>query len=288
MNTVFFKDKFCPENEVNIPLTNRAFRYGDGCFESISIMNGMPVFWQYHYNRLCETLSLLRIELEQKDIDLLSVISACIERNKIVAGGLLRITVYRGGGGKYFPETDEGELLIQVFSAPDNQFRVPVITRKALVFNDVALPSHVLGNHKTLNKTVHILAARKARTANFDEALITNDKGSIAEAISSNVFILKGQRVITPPLSDGGLQGTIRQVLLDHQGEFGIRIEESSIKLKDVLAADEIWTTNAVSGLCAISQFMGKEFPFEKANEIQLELNKLAINSSLGLPGSWT
>lgn len=278
MSTVFFRDKIIPKAEVQIALNNRAFRYGDGCFETIRIMNGIPVFWSHHMARLRETLDFIAIELSISQSQLCQITRSILLDNEVDAG-ILRIQVFREGEGKYFPESNEGCVLIECNQDDHKQYPISVIKKEAFVFNRISLPMHVLGIHKVLNKSIYIAAAVEAKRKSYDEAIILNTNGNVVECISSNIFMLKGNQLMTPPLTEGCLAGVIRSILIENLINDDIEIRQIPITMSDVWQADEIWTTNAATGISVINKIGEIQFGAVIADEFQKRLIEFAINS---------
>ncbi|MEZ4722110.1 MAG: aminotransferase class IV [Flavobacteriales bacterium] len=278
MNVIYLNGIYVNRSDAKISISNRAFRYADGCFEAIRIMNGYPVFWSLHWDRLTRTLEMLQIELMLNESAIKEVIVKLISMNQCLSG-MLRIVVSRADGGKYMPLGNEAQVFMELTEMETPHYPEPITLKRAVLFEEFRLPSHELGNHKTLNKTLHVLAALSAKASGCDEAFLVNDKGAVAEAISSNMCLLKNKVITTPPLSDGGLNGTIRRVLLQNSNSIGVKIIEHSITPSELLEADEIWATNASSGISAVTSYAGKSYSADLANRLQARLNSLAISS---------
>lgn len=278
METIYLNGIFVNRSDAQISISNRAFRYADGCFEAVRIMNGYPVFWPLHWERLTRTLEMLHIELILNETAIKDIIVKLISKNQC-SSGMLRIMVSREDGGKYMPKGNEAQVYLELTEMETTHYPEPVTSKRAMLFEEFRLPSHELGNHKTLNKTLHVLAAVYAKKNGCDEAFLINDKGVIAEAISSNIFLIKNGAIIMPPLNDGGLNGTIRRVLFQNSKSIGCPIQERSLATEELLEAEELWTTNAGAGISAIASYAGKTYSVELANRVQTQLNKIAINS---------
>ncbi|GAB5538792.1 MAG: branched-chain-amino-acid transaminase [Salibacteraceae bacterium] len=279
MSWVYFRDKLCPVDSVQLSLSNRAYRYADGVFESIRLYNGVPVFWSKHYERLSYSLKVYGIDFRMTQDELKSVISATIAKNELRTHGMLRITVYRDGAGKYTPETNTGVLVVEAIPTAQSLYPMPVVRKKAKIYNEFKLPSNALGSFKGLNKTLHVLAAVSAKKEQCDEALLLNHQGVIGEALSSSVFCYTGSELITPPLSDGGLDGTLRKVIIQHQDFLEVKVIEQSVHPNEIMNFEEVWTTNAGSGISCITQLGEYTYQDLKANETQAKLEALAVNS---------
>ena len=259
---------------------NRAFRYADGCFEAIKVANDAPVFWEHHYARLSATLDLLMIDLGMEEQELKQLVAEMIDRNELNAGAILRMVVYRSGSGKYFPTSNKAAIYMEMIPLLQHAYPEPPIESKAMFYDRLPLPAHTMGNHKLLNKTIHVNAAVLAQREGFNEAILLNDRGLVAEAISSNLWCFRNGVLTTPPLESGCLNGTLRKVITANAECFGVRIVEAHLRREDVLAADEVWTSNAGSGISVIKKLDGKQFGNAVAATVQAHLNKLAFSSA--------
>jgi len=244
-------------------------------------MEGYPVFWTQHVKRLTDTLQLLDIDLRKSETELKQLVVSLLNQNGIRAGGTLRLTVYRSGGGKYFPETNEGHLLMECMKHEMGAYVRP-LAKTALLYDRMKLPVHELGNHKTLSKTIHINAAIFAQKRGVDDAILLNSDDQVTEAVSSNLFLVKSGKVVTPNLESGCLNGTIRKILLSQLKFEGVQIHEEVLTVIDLEQADEIWTTNAITGIKILNDWNGKRKQSLIAERAQQELNELAINSIRG------
>ena len=277
MSTVFFRNKHIKAQDLKISHGNRAMRYGDGCFESIRVIDGCPVFWTNHYQRLINTIEYLGIDFDYEQRELCNWISELLTHNKVTNGGL-RIQVFRDGGGKYYNDFKNFEFeIISNFS-----ITAPVLENEAHVFDRIQLPEHEFGNYKALNKSIHIAAAVEARQKGMQEAIILNTAENIAEAVSSNLFILKDGILKTPKLADGCLNGIIRGIIIDSTLSNIKEVREESFGMEELLRSDEIWASNAGSGISVISQIGKATFNAKTANMAQVELCAAALNSCLG------
>lgn len=278
MSMVFFRDRFLDSSQLKIGLSNRALRYGDGCFESIRISNGSPVFWKRHNERLNSSLKFLAIDFDLDQRIICNWIFELLKRNQVV-NGTLRIQVFRDGGGKYTPETNQGCLLMECSSDGFSMYPQPVQEKSAFVFDRIRLPKHVFGNYKALNKSIHIAAAVEAKNVGVKEAIILNTDGNATEGISSNIFALHNGTIITPSLSDGCLAGTIRSAILD--GLLGKQwtVLEGSLTMDALNQYEEIWVTNAITGISVIKRLENKFFGSIQAGKAQDILSLAALNS---------
>jgi len=153
------------------------------------------------------------------------------------------------------------------------------------VYDRMALPAHVLGNHKTLNKTIHIAASIFCQKRALDDAVIINHLGEVAEVISSNIYLVMRDRILTPSLDSGCLNGTIRKVLMKNRQVLPLPLAEGRVSTAMLADAREVWTTNAGTAIRWFRQIGAYRYTGEAAKTVQEKLRGLALNSMRDFPG---
>lgn len=240
----------CPATSVSFGITNRSFRYGDGCFESIRLVNGKAPFLKYHFNRLSETTDVLKLELPANFTHdyFEKQIHELVEANAIREGGYIRLTVFRHDGGFYLPGANNASFVIEAYSLENNHFECNTKGIKLGLFQEIPKPKGLLANFKTNNSLVYVLASIYCKENGLDDCLLVNEQGNIVESTNSNVFIALDSEIITPPLSEGCLGGVARKVLLEVLQSKGVDVYERAISVEQLKEAAEIIVTNAVRG----------------------------------------
>jgi len=241
---------------------NRAFRLGDGFFETIRVIDGHIPFWDAHYQRLCATCKALRMEMPPVfDSDFLrKSLQELISAEQIREGGRLRITIFREGSGAYASDTNRAGYVAEVTPYFPNSFVVPDRGASLGTFTDFQKPSSKLSKFKLLGNHYSLQAAAWAKSENFNEAILLNSAGRIAETTSGNLFTVKGGKVRTPSLREGGVAGVMRMILINICLQEGIPVYESDLDETDVLAAEEVFFSNAIVGVQWASSFRHKRF----------------------------
>ena len=260
---------------------NRAFRYGDGVFETIRIVRGQVFCFEHHYSRLKSGLGALRIDLQpiftQRYFE--DQITKLIERNQISHGGIARLQVFRGGTGTYKPTLNSASYVLTVVPHSENDFEMNDHGQTVGIFSEIPKTTNKLSNFKTANALTYILAGIYAKEQHLDEALLLNQKGMILEATSSNLFIVSNGVLYTPALEDGCVGGTMRMKVINLALENEMKIYECSLTPQNLLAADEVFLTNSIAGLRWIKSYQNKRY-FNKTSRFLTEkLNGLVAES---------
>lgn len=241
---------------------NRAFRLGDGFFETIRVVDGHIPFWEAHYKRLSATCKALRMEMSPVfEVNfLLKSLQELISAQKIREGGRLRITVFREGAGAYASETNRAGYVAEVVPYFPNSFVVSDRGAALGTYTDLQKMPGALSKFKLMGNYHSILAAAWAKAENFSEAILLNDSGRIAETTSGNIFTVKGGKVRTPALKEGGVAGVMRMILINVCLQEGIPVYESDLDETDILAAEEVFFTNAIVGVQWVGSFRHKRY----------------------------
>jgi branched-chain amino acid aminotransferase len=234
------------------PAANRAFRYGDGIFESIRTTERAVPLWTYHWKRLCRGASALGIDLpldgtEEKLFD--EVVRH--DRSRV------RVTLYRVDEGLYAPaERSSSALWIDVDPLNGAGFSADPPIRHIGVCPEVRLPCDAWSHLKSCSALRYVVAARYRQANGLEDCLLLNVHGRVAEAGSSNVFAVLGDgSVATPPLSEGCVDGVMRAYVLDLLENIGHPFRERPLELEELQGAREIFLTNAVRGLRSVGYF---------------------------------
>lgn len=265
-----------PEDKFHLSSSNRAFRYGDGFFETIRTKAVDPYFWETHWKRISAALSLLA--MERSDFftsDFMKAeIGRLIKKAKAFKENRIRITFWRKPGGLYTPVDNGFEFLIEV--TPLEDYGYPLNDKGLIIGIHYQFPKSAskLSQIKSINCQPLIMAGIYRQQKIWDEALITNDKGLIIESISSNVFCIKNDILITPALDSGCVDGVMRRQVIDIAADNKYGIMEIEGFTETVLEdAEEIFITNAIRGIQWVVGLGDKRFYYQKTRNLSRALN---------------
>lgn len=244
-------------------LLNRGFLYGDCVFETIKVIDNKIIFWEDHYLRLMSSLRIIRVEIPINYTS--EFFESQIENtfNKLSSNfsGRIRLSVYRSGGGLYSPNSMLPNFLIHVKSDSNNLFKISEANYKVDLFKDYYMNNDLLSNLKTNNKVINVLAGIFAKENELDNCILLNHKKNVVEFYNGNLFFVKNNNIKTPPLSSGCLKGILRKKILSFSKLFpDISITEEDLSPFELLSADEIWMTNAISGIVPVTNYRKKMF----------------------------
>ncbi|MBU8891546.1 MAG: aminotransferase class IV [Bacteroidales bacterium] len=270
-----FKDDF------GLKPGNRAFCYGDALFETMHA-NGTEIqFFEDHMIRLKYGMQVLKMEiptiiesgfLEKEIIKLL-------HKNKLYQGVRIRLSIFRNTGGKYTPADNNISYVAETEFIENDYYE---LNQKGLtidLYNEIKKPVNQFSNLKTSNALLYVMAGQYAKEKNLDDCLLVNDNGNIVEGISSNIFLIKGETLYTPPLQDGPVAGIMRKQILEIADSVGFKIShESSVKEEQLLNASEVFFTNSISGIKWVLAYKEKRYYNHNAKKLTDKLNMIAFS----------
>ena len=242
------------EDEACINVKDRGFLLGDGLFETCKIQNYHIEFFDKHYERLATSANALMISFEYDCQDLKNNCMELIKKNKLETGNaVMRISLTRGIGlrGINLPEKSKPTLLITVvpYQPPSQEHTI-----RAMITGITRNPASAITKFKTLNCLEPVLARQEAQANGFDEGIMLNTNGYIAECSVANIFMIKNNKIITPSIESGILPGIVRNHIISMCLENNFSISEKLVSIDEILSAEEVFQTNSLIGIQSISQ----------------------------------
>jgi branched-chain amino acid aminotransferase len=227
------------EAAARIDPADRGFTLGDAVFETIRVTGGRPVFWPAHMARLESAAGFLGIALPSSVSALRAATDALLAANSLTDAAV-RITLTRGPGprGVLPPDAARPTLLITAAAMPARLAPARLIISRRTVRDE----SSPLSEIKSVNYLANIIACQEAAAEGADDAIILNRQGNLAETATSNIFLIIGDEIITPPVADGALPGIARAALLS---AFAIR--QASLTIANLAAAQAGCLSNSLS-----------------------------------------
>lgn len=261
------------DNNARIDLVNRGLYYGDSVFETMRAYLGNILFFENHYFRLMSSMRIMRMDIPDSFTPefLEQSIKELVVTNKLDAGhARVRFTVWRDSEGFYTPQNNTVAYAITT-SRLESGYALNYINDVEL-FKDYYVQPSLLANIKGANKHLNILAGIYGAENDYDDMLLINDQKMVVETIAGNLFIRNGHVIKTPPITDGCLNGIMRGKVLERLKKMAnYTVVEESVTTFELQRADELFTTNVISGIQSIKRFRKKTFEHTTALEI-LEL----------------
>ena len=270
-----FNGNIIPADQQVLSINNRAFRYGDGLFESMRYMKGKLKFCDLHIERVRKGMKLLKLDNYSyiDDWFLREKAEELVRRNKTGPNARLRLTVFRDADGLYSPTANKIAYVLESQKLEDSQY---IFNSKGLiidVFDEIPKQVNILSNLKTCNALVYVLAGIFKNQNALDEVLILNQNGFLCESMSSNVFVIYDRKLYTPALNEGCIAGVMRQVVMRLAKENDIELVEAQINPEILNEADEVFLTNAGKGIQWVMGYNNKRYFNEVSRFLNEKLN---------------
>lgn len=261
--------------------SNRSFRYGDGLFESIRLYKGVPLFFSLHFQRLERGIALLGMKYDDSFTEkrIFEEIQFCAAANGIFESGRIRLQIFRKDGGLYKPSQNGFDYFIEIDNLENPLFSLQNKGLHIDIFRELPKPLNILSSIKTTNALYYVLAGVFANNNNLDDAILINGNNLLVEATSSNLFMVKDNTVLTPPLNDGPVEGIIRSIILklDLTGYY---LKETSITAAMLEKADEVFLSNAIHGVQWVVGYGSKRY-YNKVSKKIIDLLNQQIDLTM-------
>ena len=242
-----------------LPVQDRGLQYGDGLFETIAICDKQPLCWDKHYARLKKGCARLGMECPSYDLLFSEALQLFNDSDKSV----LKIILTRGQGGRgYRPPEKLNPVtrILGIYPWPDH----PVENRTAGVIirlcNTRLARNSQLAGIKHLNRLEQVLARSEWDDPDIAEGLMLDTEDNVTEGTMSNLFVLNGNLLITPDITECGIAGIIRECVLELATDIGLETSISTLTDKDLYAVDEIFLCNSVIGIWPVRQLEQHKF----------------------------
>jgi branched-chain amino acid aminotransferase len=242
---------------------------GWGVFTTLRVADGALFAWERHWARMSRDAKLLNLVLPSSpdtvEADLLRLIEANGQTDCT-----LRLVVVRNAGGMWEGPGASGPSDLIAMTATSKSWgesaRLSVTPHARFAANEFA-------GAKVLSWGQNLTWAERAHQQGFDETVLLNERGMVAECTSANIFAVSGGNIWTPPLADGCLGGITREVLLNEVRVEGVSVAERSLTLEDLYHADEVFITSTTRDLMPVSE-IGGHVPGRKPEVRQLVTEK--------------
>jgi branched-chain amino acid aminotransferase len=272
---ILYNDEFILADQPVLEVSNRGFRYGDGLFESMRMINGKLQHPEQHAARLKDGMLALKMDgssllddyfLKQKTAEL-------AKKNKYKGNVRFRLSVYREGRGLYTPESNKSGYVLESTMLNESDYE---LNKKGLiidVYDELTKPINILSNYKTSNALIYVMAGLFKQQHRLDDVFMLNQHGFLCESMSSNVFVVYDKQIYTPALSEGCVSGVMRNVVMDLAKNNGLPIIEAQLNPEVLKEAEEVFVTNAVGGIRWVMGYGRKRYFNENAKLLSAKLN---------------
>jgi len=273
---IYMNGKMVPERDAKVSVFDHGLLYGDGVFEGIRAYNGRVFMLREHVDRLYRSARAITLKIPMsKDAMVKAVVRTCRETK--TRNGYIRLVVTRGVGTLGLnPFTCKRPTVFII--AGTIQLYPKELYDKGMSIITVATVRNVSEalnpNIKSLNYLNNILAKIEAINGGVPEAVMLNAQGFVAEATGDNIFVVKGNTLITPPPYAGVLEGITRNVVMDLARQAGYDVREHMLTRYDVYNADELFLTGTAAEVVPVVTIDRRTIGDGKPGKVTKELER--------------
>jgi branched-chain amino acid aminotransferase len=286
---VYFEGKIVPESEAKISIKTNSFHYGTAVFEGIRAYYDketdkmFALFFKEHYQRLFQNMKVLNMEIEESIEELVEITKELIRKNNIKSDIYIRPIVYFSNleiGPKLVGYTSK----IAIFLYPLGDYIDINKGTKAIVSSWTRLHDNMIPPRlKVAGAYVNSAFAKtEAILAGVDEAIVLNKNGYVSEGSAENIFIVRNNRLITPPVSDDILEGITRWAVIQIAKDLGYEVEERSISRTELYVADEVFFCGTGAQVSPVIEIDRKKIGDGTPGKITKEIQKIYFDAVRG------
>lgn len=282
---VYIDGGFYEEKDAKISVFDHGLLYGDGVFEGIRAYNGRVFMLEEHIQRLYDSAKAIDLDIGMEQSEMIAkTVEAC--RVNEIEDGYVRLVVTRGVGtlglNPYLCEKPSVIIIaakIQLYPQELYEQGLKLVT----VGTTRNLSEAVNPRIKSLNYLNNILAKIEAINAGTMECIMLNSAGQVAEASGDNVFAVKGEKLVTPPVWCGALKGITQEAVMRIGREMGYEVEVDVLARYDLYTADEVFLTGTAAEIIGVIEIdkrkIGDGRPGATTRRLEAAFKEFARNS---------
>jgi len=281
---VYLNGSLIPRSQARISALDYGFLYGFGLFETMRAYGGQVFRLDSHLNRLAHSAEILGLPIQA--LDLKGAVRDTIQANKL-SDARVRITISIGEGGMVPDPSACTQPTVLILAGHYKPYPKQIYEKgfRAVVSSIRRNSQSPLSRLKSANYLENMLAKQEARAAGVDEAICLNEKGFLAEASMSNIFLVNDGILRTPGEESGILPGITREVVLELASQLGINTFEQDIRLDELFQAQEAFLTNSLMEIMPLTEINGKPVGSGEAESVT---RRLMANYKKLVPPSMT
>ena len=248
---LWHEGKILNGSEALLTVNDRGVSLGDGLFETLSAFNGKAFLKNEHIARMKASADYFAIPFDQKKIE--RAIDELSEANKEPC--VIRVTLTRGVGerGLAFPKEPKPEIFVSRSAWSDTLAFQKISLATSSIRRNATSPT---STHKTLSYLDNVMALAEAQKNQAHDALMLDQDGHVASTSMANLFAISGRELLTPQRG-ALLPGIIRDFVIETAPKLGLTVIEKHLHLRDLLAADLVFSTNSVRLMTMITMIDG-------------------------------
>jgi len=273
---IYMNGKLVPEKAARVSVFDHGLLYGDGVFEGIRTYNNRVFMLTEHVDRLYRSAHAIALEIPMARAAMARAVVQTCKANR-TANGYVRLVVTRGVGTLGLNPYNCRRPQVIIIAAAIQLYPRELYTHGLKVVTCGTLRNHtesVNPNIKSLNYLNNILAKIEAINAGVEEVVMLNTQGHVAEASGDNIFIIRGNQLLTPPVSEGALEGVTRNVVMRLARDNGVEVREAVLTRYDLYNAEELFLTGTAAEIISVVEMDRRKIGAGRPGPLTLMLTK--------------
>ena len=271
---VYVNGKWVPKSHASVSVFDHGFLYGDGVFEGIRSYNGLVFKLKEHIDRLYESAHTLVLGFPLSKAAMQEAVVRTLQVNRL-ANAYIRVVVSRGTGDLGLDPRKCPKPTVIIITDTIRLYPRSLYTQGLKIVTVATcrnVPEALNPQIKSLNYLNNILAKIEAVNAGFEEALLLNAQGYVSECTGENIFVVKGNALLTPPPYVGILKGITRGAVMALGRGLGMEVREEVLTRHDVYNADEVFLTGTAAEIVPIVEVDSRRIGGGKPGQVTGEL----------------
>jgi branched-chain amino acid aminotransferase len=287
---VYIDGEYYPKSKAKISVYDHGLLYGDGVFEGIRAYSGVVFKLKEHINRLYHSAHAIMLQIPLTKEEMIKTVLETLRKNNL-KDAYIRLIVTRGVGDLGLNPKKCPKPTIVVITDTIALHKIEakekgVTAMLSWVKRDpVDATTHEI---KSLNYLNSILAKIEANISGVDEAICLDKNGFVCEGVAENIFIVKNEKIFTPPSYTGALPGITAETVMKLARKFGYETAEKNVTPYELFTADEVFFTGTAAEIVPIREInkrqIGKGFPGAITKKLMEEFSKLVQDPNEGIP----
>ena len=253
--------RLMPADRAGVPAGSRAFRYGYGLFETMLVRDGRIRLAEYHWDRLRDGMKALNFAAPGHFFnEIEDALYNTVARNGHEELSMVRLQVWPSSGGYYEGDAFTAAYCIETLPLAPEFLKLNADGLVVGIAEGLVKHADTVSHLKTCSSLIYALAARQAGDRGWDDALVLNQYGNVSDSTIANVFWVAGDKIYTPPLSEGCITGVMRRHVLKEFPKWGYAVEEQAVDIQTIRNAEAVFLTNSIRGIRWVKECDGNDF----------------------------
>jgi branched-chain amino acid aminotransferase len=250
---VFHNDTLLPIEKVRLSPGQAGLLCGWGLFTTVRISRGEAFAYERHWRRLEKDAAIVHLPMPYSAAKVRVHLHEVIRANNVTEGSARIYLVYNQVGFWRSDEPQPQTDLI-IYSAPLPEYREPIRLGLRPHGRHASAP---LAGVKSISWLPNVWAVAEAQKEGYDEVVLLNERGEVAECTAANIFAIKDGKIHTPPLNSGCLEGITRGILFEIAPEAGVAVVEHALRPEDLYSADEVFISSTNRNIIGVGEIAG-------------------------------